>query len=203
MGSHGHKHKQDAAPDETAEQKSGQHPAEISLQAYQQLKEDMARQKDQYIRLCAEFENARKRQERDRAEFVKYANENLIRDLLNIVDDLERTVCVAKEKHQDYDSFLQGVEMVMKHVGNLLKQHGVEAIDPVGQPFDPYAHEILMQEPTDQYDNGTVMVALQKGYKLNERVIRTAKVKVALAVSDDAHDKESDSPEQAGPESQY
>lgn len=200
MGQHGHKQKNDAVSDDAKHQESESRPAEVSLQEYQQMKEELARQKDQYIRLCAEFENARKRQERDRTEFVKYANENLIRDFLNIVDDLERTVNVAKEKHQDYDSFLKGVEMVMKHVGNLLKQHGVDVIDPKGQPFDPYAHEILMQEPTDQYENGTVMEALQKGYKIDERVIRTAKVKVALAVADSNHNK-TESPKTAEPES--
>jgi len=201
MGQDGHKQKNDAAPDDAKHPESESRPAEVSLQEYQQMKEELARQKDQYIRLCAEFDNARKRQERDRTEFVKYANENLIRDFLNIVDDLERTVNVAKEKHQDYDSFLKGVEMVMKHVGNLLKQHGVQVIDPKGQPFDPYAHEILMQEPTDQYENGTVMEALQKGYKIDERVIRTAKVKVALAVAD-SHQNKTENPKTAEPESE-
>lgn len=152
----------------------------VSELEHQALQEQAAEFKDKYVRLLAEFENARKRQDRERMDFVKYAKEGVMSDFLNIVDDLERTVTVAKEKHQDYDSFLKGVEMVMKRVAEMLKNHGVEEMHPVGKMFDPYAHEILMQEPTDQFDNGVVMEALQKGYKLGDRVIRTAKVKVAM-----------------------
>ena len=109
-----------------------------------------------------------------------YANEGIIAQFLDVLDDLHRTVEAAEAKHQDYDAFLKGVEMVMKQVTELLKKQGVEELDPVGKPFDPYAHEILMQEPTDQHDDGVVMESLQKGYKLGDRVIRTAKVKVAV-----------------------
>lgn len=144
------------------------------------LQEELAEQKDKYVRLLAEFENARKRQERERLEYIKYANEGLMRALLDIVDDLERTVIAAKEKHQDYDSFLKGVEMVMRQVADLLKKQGVEAIDPAGKPFDPYAHEIIVQEPRDDYENGVVIESVQKGYKLGDRIIRTAKVKIAM-----------------------
>lgn len=158
----------------------------ISEKEYQELQEQLAQEKDKYIRLLADFENARKRQERERVEFVKYANEKLLTDFLNVVDDLERTVVVAREKHQDYDSFLKGVEMVMKHVVDLLKKQGVEPIDPVEVPFDPYAHEILQQEPTSDYVNGMVIESLQKGYKVGDRVIRTAKVKVAINVTGDS-----------------
>lgn len=191
MGKHKH--------ERTSEQDADNKGRGISQKDYQSIKDQLDQEKDKYIRLWAEFENARKRQERDRAEFIKYANEEWLKDFLNIVDDLERTVIAAREKHQDYDSFLKGVEMVMKQVSGLLKKHGVEALDPAGQPFDPYAHEIMMQEPTDEYENGTVIESLQKGYKLGDRVIRTAKVKVALGAAvqnDETHprrDEEQDS----------
>lgn len=162
------------------EDKKKEKMIKVSEAELQALKDQVVEYKDKYVRLLAEFENVRKRRERERLEFVKYANEGLMTDFLNIVDDLERTVIVAKDKHQDYDSFLKGVEMVMKQVTELLKKQGVEELDPVGKPFDPYAHEILMQEPTDQHDDGVVMESLQKGYKLGDRVIRTAKVKVAV-----------------------
>ncbi|MEW5894611.1 MAG: nucleotide exchange factor GrpE [Candidatus Omnitrophota bacterium] len=147
---------------------------------YLALKEQVTRDKDKYARLLAEFENARKRQDRERTEFIKYANEGLVLDFLHIVDDFERTVNVAKEKHQDYEGFLKGVEMVMKRVQDLLKKQGVELIDPVGKPFDPYAHEIIAQEPHPEYKGGEVIDVFQKGYKLGDRVVRTAKVKVAI-----------------------
>jgi len=154
--------------------------AESSETAFQKLERQAADYKEKYLRILAEFENARKRQERERVEFIKYANEGLLVDFLNIVDDLDRTVMAAKEKHQDYDAFLKGVEMVMKRVNELLKKHGVEALEPTGKHFDPYAHEILVQEPSPDHEDGVVLESLQKGYKIGDRVIRTAKVKVAV-----------------------
>jgi molecular chaperone GrpE len=178
-----HKHHKENKSDAGVSQDSEQKDAgmiTIPEAEYQAFQEQIKEQKDKYVRILAEFENARKRQDRERAEFIKYANEGLMIDFLNVVDDLERTVSVAKEKHQDYDSFLKGVEMVMKHVTDLLKKQGVELMDPVGKLFDPYAHEIIAQEPTEKYENGTVMELFQNGYKLGDRVIRTAKVKVAI-----------------------
>jgi len=143
------------------------------------LIEDAAKYKDQYIRLYAEFDNARKRMERERIEFVKYANEGLIAEFLAILDDLERSVESAKANHQDYTAFLKGIEMVMAHVYEMLKKNGVEPIEAQGKMFDPHAHEVLMQEETDEHDDGVVIDEFQKGYRLGEKVVRTAKVKVA------------------------
>jgi len=156
----------------------------ISDKGCHALEQQAAEYKEKYLRVLAEFENARKRQDRERAELIKYANEHLMLDFLNIVDDLDRVVLAAREKHQDYDSFLKGVEMVMKRVSELLKKHGVQEVVPVGEPFDPYAHEILMQEPSAGHQNGTVMESFQKGYKIGGKVIRTAKVKVAVNPQD-------------------
>ena len=143
------------------------------------LVDEAAQSKDRYVRLYADFENARKRMEREKQEFVKYANEELLVEFLNILDDLERTVDAAKVKHQDYDAFLKGVELVMAHLYEMLKQNGVKPIDARGKVFDPHSHEVLMQEESDSYDDGVVIEDFQKGYTLDERVIRTAKVKVA------------------------
>lgn len=143
------------------------------------LVEEAAKYKDQYIRLYAEFENARKRMDRERQEFVKFANEGLITEFLTILDNLERSVESAKAKHQDYTAFLKGIEMVMAHVHEMLKNNGVVPIEARGKMFDPHCHEVLMQEETDEMDDGMVMEEFQKGYRLGEKVIRTAKVKVA------------------------
>ncbi len=170
-----------ASPDDAAQKTQ---MIEIDEKEYQGLQQQVKEQKDKYIRLLAECENMRKRQDRERAEFVRYANEALMVDFLSIVDDLERTVAAAKEKHEDYEAFLKGVEMVMGRVQTLLKKQGVENLDPVGKPFDPYAHEILAQEPTTAHPDGVVMEAFQKGYRIGDRVIRTAKVKVATRPPD-------------------
>lgn len=160
---------------------AGETNADESAQAeYLQLKKEAAEYKDKYLRLLAEFDNARKRYERERVEFVKYATEGIIGEFLSILDDLQRTVAAANAKHQDYDAFLKGTEMVMAHIYEMLKKNGVKPIEAIGKKFDPHCHEVLMQEPSPAHEDGTVLEELQKGYAMGDRVIRTAKVKVAV-----------------------
>ena len=147
---------------------------------YLALKAQVQEQKDKYVRLYAEFDNARKRFERERAEFARYAGEQLITDFLNILDDLERTVQAANNKHEDYAAFLKGIEMVMAHIFELLKRNDVRPIEAVGKPFDPHCHEVLMQAESSEHPDGIVIEEFQKGYRIGDRVVRTAKVKVAV-----------------------
>lgn len=143
------------------------------------LAEEAAKYKDQYIRIYAEFENARKRMERERQEFIKYANEGLITEFLSILDNLERSVEAAQAKHEDYEAFLKGVEMIMAQIHEMLKRNGVRPLEAKNKMFDPHCHEILLQEEVNGVEEGTVLEEFQKGYMLGERVIRTSKVKVA------------------------
>ena len=145
----------------------------------QKLAEEAAQYKDRYIRLYAEFENARKRMERERQEFIKYANEGLITEFLSILDNLERSVEAAQAKHEDYEAFLKGVQMIMAQIHEMLKKNDVTPIAAKGLMFDPHRHEVLMQEETDGHEEGTVLDEFQKGYTLGDLVIRTSKVKVA------------------------
>ncbi|HOW35753.1 MAG TPA: nucleotide exchange factor GrpE [Candidatus Omnitrophota bacterium] len=148
---------------------------------YDKLVHEAAEFKDKYVRLLAEFDNVRKRTDREKQEFVKYANEGLLAQFLAILDDLERSVEAAKAKHEDYDAFLKGIEMVMAHVYELLKKNNVKPIEAKGKMFDPHLHEALMQEETDQFKEGAIVEEFQKGYFFDNHVIRTAKVKVATA----------------------
>lgn len=143
-----------------------------------QLAEDAAKYKDQYMRLYAEFDNARKRMDRDKQDFIKYANEGLVLELLDVVDNLERTVDAAKQKHEDGEAFLKGIEMVAGNLNQILTNNGVKVIEAKGKKFDPHAHEVLMQEESDE-EEGIILEEFQKGYMLKEKVIRTVKVKVA------------------------
>jgi molecular chaperone GrpE len=162
-----------------AQAKKQEKTAAIKASEHEALLKEAKEYKDKYLRLYAEFENARKRMDRDKAEFVKYANEGLIVEFLNILDDLERSVKAAHQKHEDYQAFLKGIEMVMTHVYGLLKKNDVRPIESIGKAFDPDCHEALMQEENDELNEGTVIEEFQKGYMLGERVVRTAKVKVA------------------------
>ncbi len=151
----------------------------IKESEHAQLIEEAAKYKEQYVRLYAEFDNARKRMDREKQEFIRYANEGLIVEFLDILDDLERSVDSAKMNHQDYAAFVKGIEMVMSHIHTMLKNNGVKPIDVDGKAFDPHCHEVLMQEESEHLDEGMVIEAFQKGYCLGDRVVRTAKVKVA------------------------
>ena len=168
------------------EQKKEEHVQEkiITLKEseFLKLKEDAEKAKeygDKLLRFQADFDNSRKRLEKEKQDFVKFANEGIILELLNILDDLERTVSLAEEHKQDVSSFLKGVEMILAHLYEMLKEYGVKPIEAEGKVFDPHLHEALMQVENKELPEHTVVEELQKGYMLNERVIRTSKVKVS------------------------
>ncbi len=161
---------------------------------HQNLLKELADYKDKHVRLFAEFDNVRKRTEREKMEFVKYANEGLLSEFLGILDDLERSVEAARVKHEDYDAFLKGIKMVMMHVYGMLKKNNVKSIEAKGKMFDPHLHEPLMQVETDEVPEGTVVEEFQKGYMFDNRVLRTAKVKVATAKTTEATKKITDEP---------
>lgn len=149
---------------------------------YLKLKEEADKAKDYWdriLRLQADFDNLRKRLEKEKLEFVKFANEGIVLELLNILDDLERATELAQSEHQDFSAFLKGTEMILAHLYEMLKEHGVRPIESAGKLFDPHFHEALMQIENKDLPENTIVEELQKGYLLNDRVIRTAKVKVS------------------------
>ncbi|MFH1691950.1 MAG: nucleotide exchange factor GrpE [Candidatus Omnitrophota bacterium] len=162
-------------------------PVVLTRQEFEKLTNDAAKAQenwDKLLRQQADFENIRKRMERDRLEFQKYACEDVVIDLLGILDDLERSVDAAEKKQENFDAFLKGIEMILAHLYDLLKKHGVKPIEAKGGKFDPHIHEALMQTQTHDHKDGEVLEELQKGYRLNDRVVRTSKVRVAKNVSD-------------------
>lgn len=149
---------------------------------YLKLKEEAEKAKEYWerlLRLQADFENTRKRLEREKQDFVKFANEGIILELLNILDDLERAIELAQSQHQDFPAFLKGVEMILAHLYDMLKEYGIRPIESEGRLFNPHFHEALMQVENKDMPEHTIVEELQKGYLLNDRVIRTAKVKVS------------------------
>jgi molecular chaperone GrpE len=149
---------------------------------YLKLKEEADKVKDlsdKVLRLQADFENTRKRLEREKQDFVKFANEGIILELLNVLDDLERSVSLAETHKEDLTAFLKGVEMILAHLYEMLKEYGLKPIEAAGKLFDPHCHEALLQVEDKDLPEHTVVEELQKGYLLNDRVIRTAKVKVS------------------------
>ncbi len=134
--------------------------------------------RDLYVRKLAEFDNYRKRTQREFVELVKNANADLILQLLPVVDDLERSLKVAEEG-TTLEAFVEGVRMIYQKFVDVLAKQGVQRIESVGQPFDPHKHEALMQVEKEGVEPGTVVDEHQPGYLLNDRVLRHAKVIVS------------------------
>lgn len=127
----------------------------------------------QLLRLQADFENYKKRSEKDVKEFVKYANEGLILKIIDTYEDLER----ALNSNKSYD-LREGVEMIHKKLKKILEEEGLCEIKTSGEKFDPYKHDALMVENHDDYDEGMIIEELGRGYTLDSKVIKYSKVKV-------------------------
>ena len=143
---------------------------------------------EKMLRAQADIENTRKRMERDKIVFLKFSNELIIGELIPFVDDFKRAFAAA-DQTKEFDVLHKGVEMVLNRLLDLLKNKGVTEIEAQGKPFDPAFHEALMQVESDEYPENTVIEELEKGYLLNERVLRTAKVKVTKAKEDFTEEK--------------
>lgn len=134
-------------------------------------------------RLQAEFENFRKRTEKEKADYCRYAKSDIIQKLLPIVDNFE----LAMKNTDKPDDFIKGIGMVYAHFKDVLRKEGVEEIEAVGKQFDPNLHEAMLSEPSEQ--EGVVLDELQKGYMLEDRVLRHTQVKVGTKKrSDDKED---------------
>jgi molecular chaperone GrpE len=138
---------------------------------------------EKYLRLAADFDNYRKRVARERDELTKYANEKLIRDVLPIVDNLERALDHASNS-VDFDAFVEGLKLVDGQLRAALTKHGVEKIEVEGCDFDPNFHEAVMQVESPEHDYNKVVEEFERGYLLNGRLLRPSKVSVAAQKKD-------------------
>ena len=144
------------------------------------LSGELVETKDRLIRLQADFENFRRRAQREREEAVRYGTQNLFKDLLTTVDNLERAIDHARKgTGGDLENLLQGVELVQKGLLGLMARHGVVEVEALGKPFDPAHHEAMAQTPDASVAPNTVLEVLQKGYRLRDRLLRPARVIVA------------------------
>ena len=133
---------------------------------------------DRFLRQVAELDNVKKRNAREREEISRFANEALIKDLLPVVDNLERAVAHASGGGNG-KPIVEGVEMVLKGLLDVLAKHGVTQISAVGQPFDPFKHEAMAQVESEGHEPNSVVEELHKGYTLHDRLLRPALVSVA------------------------
>lgn len=147
--------------------------------------EDLKKQADdRYARLMAEFQNFKKRSAREKQDIHSYANEKIIKDLLDVLDNFERAISLMKNgnpdvKSDENDAMQEGISLIYSQLLEVLTKAGLEEIEALGQEFDPKFHHAVLNEPSDEFKSGEVSKVLQKGYKLNDRVIRPAMVVVS------------------------
>lgn len=146
--------------------------------SFSKLQQELESIQDRYLRLGAEFENFKKRSERDRLSSIRFANENLLIDLLPVIDHLEHAISAAKE-NPAADDVVIGIKMVLKQFSDILSKSGLRQFDSLGTPFNPNLHEALSEMDSEEHDSGIIVQEYQKGYMLNERLVRPARVVVS------------------------
>jgi molecular chaperone GrpE len=154
-------------------------PAGVPLPDAETLARERDEFKDLLLRKTAEFDNYRKRVERERREQAEWATADLVRDLLPVLDDLERAA--RADTGEQVESYRKGIELIGKRFADVLARRGVSVIDPLGEDFTPHEHEAVTHERRPEARDGEVIEVLARGYKLGERLLRPAMVKVASA----------------------
>lgn len=135
---------------------------------------------DQLMRVAADFENYKRRHLREKEEMAKYAGQQVVANILPVLDNFERALqAQADSQSQDIDSFIEGVRMIQKQLGEVLTKSNVSVVEAVGQPFNPEFHEAIASEVNDEVADETVLQEFQKGYIMHGRLIRPAIVKVS------------------------
>lgn len=153
---------------------------------------------DRLLRVMAEFENYKKRTAREMRDVVKYANEKIAKELLTVVDNLERAIASASGHCSPEDPLVQGVELTLNETLKLLERHQVLPVKALEQPFDPNFHQAMMQEEVEDKPPNTVVKELQKGYMIHDRLLRPALVVVSKTSGADKEDIEKNASSENG-----
>lgn len=147
---------------------------------------------DKYLRLAAEFDNYKRLTQRDQRDQVKFGNEQLLRELLPVVDNLDRAIKSGKENPPMHDALTQGVELTFKQLLGVLSKFGVKPIDTIGRPFDPTTQQAMAQVESDSVPEQSVVEEFQKGYLLHDRILRAAMVSVSKGPAGSEHPETND-----------
>lgn len=169
----GEKSEKDASLEKSQEMEGD---TEISGPAVEE--EPKETESERYLRLAADFDNYKKRTAREFGEIVKGANTRLLQELIEIKDNFERAL-KGESSQGDTNAYRKGVELIYSQLTALLERENVKSVEAVGQPFNPNLHEAMLQQESDQYQEGIVCKELQKGYQLNGKVLRHARVIVS------------------------
>lgn len=169
--------KHEVPPSEAVKPASKQ--ASINEEELDNLKKELHEYKDKYLRTLAESENARKRLGKEKQEMIQYALQNSILDFLNPIDHMENALSYSEQMSEEVKHWAVGFQMILTQFKDALSNQGVQPFVSVGKHFDPHLHEAIEMIETDEYPPGTVIQESLKGYKMGERIIRPARVKVS------------------------
>lgn len=161
-------------------------PSEVSTARDEELKSV----NDKYLRLAAEFDNYKRLAQRDQRDQIRFGNEQLLKELLPVVDNLERAIKAAHDSKSG-EGLVKGVDLTLKQLQGVLGKFGVQSIPTMGQPFDPSGHQAVASVPSTQVPDKHVVEEFQRGYRLHDRILRPAMVTVSSGAGSDSNGSDS------------
>ncbi|MED4603651.1 nucleotide exchange factor GrpE [Paenibacillus validus] len=159
----------------TAEASEPQDAVQAELEQAKKLADE---NHQRFLRAQADFDNYRRRTQKEKEDFAKYASLKVIEQLLPVIDNFDRALAASKD-NKDYDALAKGIDMTFRQLTQILATEGLTAMETVGTPFNPEYHQAIMQVESDEYEEGIVVEEVQKGYMLKDKVLRPAMVKVS------------------------
>lgn len=162
-----------AAAEAQAEEITDQEQAELA-----RLKTEAEENQQRFVRAQADFDNFRRRTQKEKEELAKYASMKLVTELVPVLDNFERAMATVPEGTET-ESFAKGIQMILRQLETVLTNEGLTAMEAVGQPFNPEFHQAIMQVESEEHEEGIVVEEVQKGYMLKDKVLRPAMVKVS------------------------
>lgn len=159
----------------------------------EELEKEVEANYDRFVRITADFENYKKRTARDASDLRKFANESILKDMLSVVDNMERAIESGQNQDSEKQTLLEGVEITLKDLLRIFEKYGVKDFKSQGELFNPVFHQAMMQQQTNDSPDNTVISELQKGYTIHDRLLRPAMVVVAKNVSDNQNDETDES----------
>ncbi|WP_276356297.1 nucleotide exchange factor GrpE [Cohnella caldifontis] len=162
----------------SSEEEGGEAGAPAEDPRIEELRKQAEENHNRFLRAQADFDNYRRRTQKEKEELAQYASLKLVGQLLPVLDNFERAMSTSGES-QGSDSFVKGIDMIFRQLSQVLEAEGLRKMEPVGSPFDPELHQAIMQVESEEYEEGIVAEVVQNGYWLKDKVLRPAMVKVS------------------------
>ncbi|RZB34082.1 MAG: molecular chaperone GrpE [Desulfobacteraceae bacterium Eth-SRB2] len=165
-------------------------PLKVMEERLESMEQESKDSHDRFLRVSAEFENYKKRAAREMNDFRKFANESFAKEMLSVVDNLDRAIESSSDDNHSNSSVVEGVNMTLKEILKIFGQFGVKPFESLGKTFDPAVHQAVMQEESDDHPEKTILTELEKGYMIHDRLLRPAMVVVSKKTDSENQEKQ-------------